>query len=75
MTNSIRKVYTEAEKEDYLKHQSYATGIVNHEFSDEVIAACATAREEMNQRIFNGESTEEEEEEKLLKQWKELHSQ
>lgn len=77
MTNAAiqaRKVFTEEEKIEFLKNQSYANGIMKHEFSDEIIEAGEITQKEMNQRIFNGESTLEEEEEKLLKVWKQLHA-
>ena len=50
-----------------------ANGIVDHEFSQEVIAACREADEARQQRILNGETTFEEEDAALMAEWRELN--
>ena len=44
-------------------------GIVEHEFSDEIVKACAPEVDAMLERIATGETTFEEEDERLMKEW------
>ena len=50
-----------------------AKGIVDHEFSQEVIAACREADEARQRRILNGETTFEQEDAALMAEWRELN--
>lgn len=50
-----------------------AKGIVDHEFSQEVIDACREADEAREQRILNGETTFEQEDAALMEEWKKLN--
>ena len=47
-----------------------AKGIVDHEFSQEVIDACREADEAREQRILNGETTFEQEDAALMEEWR-----
>lgn len=47
-------------------------GITNHEFSDKVVKDCKPIIDGIAYRILSGESTLEQEEEKLLAQWEKL---
>jgi len=49
-------------------------GIVDHEFSQEVIDACRADVEARQQRILNGETTFEQEDAALMAEWKKLNS-
>jgi len=50
-----------------------AKGIVDHEFSQEVIDACREADEARQQRILNGETTFEQEDAALMAEWRRLN--
>lgn len=47
-------------------------GIVDLEFDDETIQACSAEREAAIKRLEHGETTFEQEEARLLEQWREL---
>ena len=47
-----------------------AKGIVDHEFSQEVIDASREADEARQQRILNGETTFEQEDAALMEEWR-----
>lgn len=49
-----------------------SNGIVEHEFSDDVVASCEKGVNAMFARIEAGQSTFEEEDALLMKQWNEL---
>ena len=49
-----------------------AKGIVDHEFSQEVIDASREADEARQQRILNGETTFEQEDAALMEEWRKL---
>lgn len=51
-----------------------AKGIVDHEFSQEVINACREADEARQHRILNGETTFEQEDAALMAEWKALNA-
>ncbi len=51
-----------------------AKGIVDHEFSQEVIDACQAADQARQQRILNGETTFEQEDAALMAEWKRLNA-
>ena len=48
-------------------------GITEHEFSDEIVKACAPEVDAMLERIATGETTFEEEDERLMKEWTALN--
>ena len=50
-----------------------SNGIVEHEFSDEIVKACAPEVDAMLERIATGETTFEEEDEMLMKKWRALN--
>lgn len=50
-----------------------SNGIVEHEFSDEIVKACAPDVDEILERIATGQTTFEEEDEKLMKKWRALN--
>ena len=50
-----------------------AKGIVDHEFSQEVIDACREADEARQQRILSGETTFEQEDAVLMAEWRRLN--
>ncbi|RKG47404.1 hypothetical protein D7V64_16790 [Acinetobacter cumulans] len=50
-----------------------AKGIVDHEFSQEVIDACRETDEAREQRILNGETTFEQEDAALMEEWRKLN--
>ena len=50
-----------------------AKGIVDHEFSQEVIDASREADEARQQRILNGETTFEQEDVALMAEWRRLN--
>lgn len=51
-----------------------AKGIVDHEFSQEVIDACYDADFARQQRILKGETTFEQEDAALMAEWKRLNA-
>jgi hypothetical protein len=63
----------EAEKERLKKIFRSSKGIVDHEFSQEVIDACREADEARQQRILNGETTFEQEDAALMAEWRRLN--
>jgi len=50
-----------------------AKGIVDHEFSKDIINACEAADQARQQRILNGETTFEEEDAALMAEWRRLN--
>ncbi len=62
------------DKQQLLKAFRSAKGIVDHEFSQEVIDACREADEARQQRILNGETTFEQEDAALMEEWYKLNS-
>ena len=52
-----------------------AKGIVDHEFSQEVIDASREADEARQPRILNGETTFEQEDAALMEEWYKLNSE
>ena len=64
----------EAEKERLKEIFRSSKGIVDHEFSQEVIDACREADEARQQRILNGETTFEQEDAALMEEWYKLNS-
>lgn len=50
-----------------------AKGIVDHEFSQEVIDSCREVDEARQQRILNGETTFEQEDDALMAEWRRLN--
>ena len=65
---------TEDEKEKLKEIFRSSKGIVDHEFSQEVIDACRADVEARQQRILNGETTFEQEDAALMAEWKKLNS-
>ena len=63
----------EAEKERLKEAFRSAKGIVDHEFSQEIIDACRANVEARQQRLLNGETTFEEEDAALMAEWRELN--
>ena len=63
----------EAEKERLKEIFRSSKGIVDHEFSQEVIDACKPYEDARRQRILNGETTLEQEEAALMAEWRELN--
>ena len=63
----------EAEKERLKEIFRSSKGIVDHEFSQEVIDACKPYEDARHQRILNGETTLELEEAALMAEWRELN--
>jgi len=51
-----------------------AKGIVDHEFSQDVIDACQAADQARQQRILNSQTTFEQEDAALMAEWKRLNS-
>ena len=49
-------------------------GIVEHEFSDEIVKRCAPKINDMIERIATGQTTFEQEDEALMKEWIALNS-
>lgn len=49
------------------------SGIVNQEFDQEIIKNCKPILDDIAQRVLRGETTLEEEELKLLAEWKKLN--
>lgn len=62
------------DRQQLLKAFRSAKGIVDHEFSQEVIDACREADEARQQRILNGETTFEQEDAALMEEWYKLNS-
>ena len=58
------------DKQQFLEAFRSATGIVDHEFSQEVIDASREADEARQQRILNGETTFEQEDAALMEEWR-----
>ena len=63
----------EAEKERLKEAFRSAKGIVDHEFSQDVIDACQPYENARHQRLLNGETTFEEEDAALMAEWRELN--
>jgi hypothetical protein len=61
------------DKQQLLEAFRSAKGIVDHEFSQEVIDACREADEAREQRILNGETTFEQEDAALMEEWQKLN--
>ena len=49
-------------------------GITEHEFSDEIVKRCAPKINDMIERIATGQTTFEQEDETLMKEWIALNS-
>ena len=64
---------TEDEKERLRAIFRSSKGIVDHEFSQEVIDACRADVEARQQRILNGETTFEQEDAALMEEWRTLN--
>jgi len=64
----------EAEKERLKEIFRSSKGIVDHEFSQDVIDACQADEDARRQRVLNGETTLEQEEAALMAEWKRLNS-
>ena len=62
------------DKQQLLEAFRSAKGIVDHEFSQEVIDASREADEARQQRILNGETTFEQEDAALMEEWYKLNS-
>ena len=58
------------DKQQLLEAFRSAKGIVDHEFSQEVIDASREADEAREQRILNGETTFEQEDAALMEEWR-----
>lgn len=63
----------ESEKERLKEIFRISKGIVDHEFSQEVIDACQADEYARHQRILNGETTLEQEEAALMAEWRRLN--
>lgn len=61
------------DKQQLLEAFRSAKGIVDHEFSQEVIDASREADEARQQRILNGETTFEQEDAALMAEWRRLN--
>ena len=61
------------DKQQLLEAFRSAKGIVDHEFSQEVIDASREADEARQQRILNGETTFEQEDAALMEEWQKLN--
>ena len=61
------------DKQQLLEAFRSAKGIVDHEFSQEVIDACRADVEARQQRILNGETTFEQEDAALMEEWRKLN--
>ncbi|WP_075041345.1 hypothetical protein [Acinetobacter radioresistens] len=64
----------EAEKERLKEIFRSSKGIVDHEFSQDVIDACQADEDARRQRVLNGETTLEQEEAALMAEWRRLNS-
>ncbi|ENU34776.1 hypothetical protein [Acinetobacter parvus] len=63
----------EAEKERLKEAFRSAKGIVDHEFSQEIIDASAESVKARQQRLLNGETTFEQEDAALMAEWRRLN--
>ncbi|EHU3266915.1 hypothetical protein [Acinetobacter baumannii] len=63
----------EAEKERLKEIFRSSKGIIDHEFSQEIIDACQADEDARHQRILNGETTLEQEEATLMAEWRRLN--
>ncbi|HGW3737726.1 TPA: hypothetical protein ACNH0K_003871 [Acinetobacter baumannii] len=63
----------EAEKERLKEIFRSSKGIIDHEFSQEIIDACQADEDARHQRILNGEMTLEQEEATLMAEWRRLN--
>lgn len=63
----------EAEKERLKEIFRSSEGIVDHEFSQEIIDACQADEDARHQRILNGETTFEQEDAVLMAEWRRLN--
>jgi len=63
----------EAEKERLKEIFRSSKGIVDHEFTQDVIDACQADEDARRQRILNGETTLEQEEAALMAEWRRLN--
>ena len=63
----------EAEKERLKEAFRSAKGIVDHEFSQEIIDASAESVKVRQQRLLNGETTFEQEDAALMAEWRRLN--
>jgi hypothetical protein len=61
------------DKQQLLEAFRSAKGIVDHEFSQEVIDASREADKARQQRILNGETTFEQEDAALMEEWRKLN--
>ena len=68
----MQNIINEADKVRAAYHSAQAN--VNQEFSPEVIAACKKSSNARMERIANGETTVEMEEEVLMKIWMQLNN-
>ncbi|MEN8383498.1 hypothetical protein [Acinetobacter radioresistens] len=64
----------EAEKERLKEIFRSSKGIVDYEFSQDVIDACQADEDARRQRVLNGETTLEQEEAALMAEWRRLNS-
>lgn len=62
------------DKQQLLEAFRSAKGIVDHEFTQEIIDACQSEDQARQQRILNGETTFEQEDAALMAEWKKLNS-
>ena len=72
INDGLKKYF--AEERQFLESYRLAKGICSHEFDQETIDHCQPELQAINQRIIKGETTWEQEEAKLLDQWKKLKS-
>ena len=62
------------DREKLLNAFKSAKGIVDHEFSQEIIDACHVKDQARQQRILEGETTFEEEDAALMAEWRKLNN-
>ena len=62
------------DKQQLLEAFRSAKGIVDHEFTQEIIDPCQLEDQARQQRILNGETTFEQEDAALMAEWKKLNS-
>lgn len=62
------------DKEKLLSAFKSAKGIVDHEFSQEIIDTCHVKEQARQQRILDGETTFEEEDAALMVEWRKLNN-
>lgn len=60
-------------KNELLAAFKSAKGIVDHEFSQDVIDACRAKDEARQQRLLNGETSFEQEDAALMAEWRRLN--